>query len=162
MADKPEYQPNYPDGRGKPATWCNYFGHDAMKETGVNSKYITDNSGWPLLANKMEESLSEASKNPEETGVRKVSAEEAQNAANNGEPVLAAWNNPGGHGHAAVVVADNEKYDPDEGPRTAQAGNKNWTSKDDKHAIDAFKSGWKSYTGKDTRKNPVEFYVLDK
>lgn len=61
-------------------------------------------------------------------GWKSVSAQKAQNFANNGYPVVAAWKNTGGGaGHVQIVCpSKNGEYDSTQGVTVAQAGGKNY------------------------------------
>jgi hypothetical protein len=63
-----------------------------------------------------------------DNGWIKVSAEEAQIAANRGEPSITAFKNSNGAGHFQVIRPSDQPFDPKRGVYVAQAGAKNFQS----------------------------------
>ncbi len=119
-------------------TYCNIFAWDVMKAMGVElpqrvdaktkaPREFPDVKGTvELNANGMADWLEDKGA---EYGWVEVSAEEAQAAANRGEPTVAVWNNPGGIGHFQVVrpTQGNDKYNSNTGVYVAQAGGSNFS-----------------------------------
>ena len=118
-------------------TYCNIFAWDVMSAMGVDlpqrvdavtrePRQFPDVKGTEELnANGMAKWLAE---NGSKYGWVEVSAEEAQAAANRGEPTVSVWYNPGGIGHLQVVrpTRGNDTYNPNTGVYVAQAGSKNF------------------------------------
>ncbi|MBX7101614.1 MAG: peptidoglycan-binding protein [Myxococcaceae bacterium] len=140
-----ETNPRYTPRDGN--TYCNIFASDVMGAMGVALPHWVDGSGAPaapyqgheLDANATAEWLDSTGG---QYGWREVSAEEAQQLANQGFPAVATWNNPGGIGHIGVV----RPGDDTNGPALAQAGAQNLN---DAHVYDIFPEG------------PTRFYVND-
>ena len=166
VIDDVDVQPGYPDDNdladGVPPepgqtndTWCNRALERML--TALGNVILSDNphTGIPDIdyttANQMAENISNAAANPN-SSVSYVTAAEAQDAANDGQAVVAAWSNPGGHGHVALVVPDAEDYDPTLGPHISQAGTTNYSPSDNKYVRDTFPSAWGN--------EEVEFYIL--
>ena len=59
------------------------------------------------------------------SGVVELTGRLAQLLANCGIPIMAAAENPGGHGHIAIVAPDDSPYDNSRGPWTGDAGAQN-------------------------------------
>lgn len=143
VGSNPRYQPR--DGN----TYCNIFAWDVTKAMGAEIPHWVDAAGNPtdvgqgreLDANGVNQWLN--NQGPSH-GWREVSAEEAQEMANQGHPVVASWNNPGGIGHIGVVRPGeiNER-----GPALAQAGARNFN---DGHVKDSFGNV------------PVQYFVNDR
>lgn len=109
-----KYLPSGP--RGNRTTWCNVFTQDALKGLGVPQKNFPTG-----LANQMNDWFH---KKGAANGWRKVSAAEAQQLANQGNPTVATWKNPsGGHGHIGVIRPGQLKNGS---PTMAQAGGTNF------------------------------------
>ncbi len=154
-------------------TWCNRALDRMLAELGVDHDSILlpeevnykDKNGEKsslqyTRANDMADLASEAAKDPT-SGVKEVTAAEAQALANGGAAVIVTYrnyndsNNDGisDSGHVALVVPDNDPYNSGKGPQIAQAGSKNFDSKDEAYVSDGFKTPWKN--------GEVNFYVLD-
>jgi len=142
--NNPRYQP-----RGG-NTYCNIFAWDVTRAMGAEIPHWVDGAGNPaamgapgareLDANGGHRWLE--TKGPSH-GWREVSAQEAQNLANQGHPAVASWNNPGGIGHIAVVRPGEVT---DRGPAIAQAGASNFNNG---HVRDSFGNA------------PVKYFVND-
>ncbi|MFO7171949.1 MAG: hypothetical protein DIU70_003140 [Bacillota bacterium] len=121
-----EKNPRYKPGTD---TYCNIYLWDVTRAMGAEIPHWVDKNGNPvpvgkgieLDANKTAEWLKE---HGPRFGWREVTAAEAQEMANRGHPVVAAWRNPSGIGHVALVVPG--EYDPAKGPTITQAGSKNF------------------------------------
>lgn len=123
-----EGNPRYQAGRqGADDTYCNLFVSDATAMLGIPiPQYLDDETGrrrW-LDANAVCDWLVQ---HPGQW--RAVPAGEAQAQANRGIPVVAAWKNPGGIGHVALVRPGPEPPGAG-GPRIAQAGRRNFNATD--------------------------------
>lgn len=113
--------------QGHGETYCNIFAWDVTKAMGAEIPHWVDRSGNPtgvgqgreLSANGTHAWLGE---HGAAHGWREASAEEAQAAANNGQPSVATWPNPGGIGHMGVIRPGEIN---DRGPALAQAGRRN-------------------------------------
>jgi hypothetical protein len=108
VAANPKYQPRVVGGQKQ--TYCNVFVHDATTKLGASIP--------PMRANEMQGWL----KSPAH-GWKQIAPAEAQQLANQGKPVVGAWNNPQGHGH--VVMVRPGEYSATQGPTIAQAGKVN-------------------------------------
>ena len=140
VGNNPRYAPR--DGN----TYCNIYAWDATKAMGAEIPHWVDRNGSPaavgasgaheLDANGLNSWLNNHGAS---NGWRQVSAQEAQAAANQGQPSVASWRNPGGIGHVAMVR-------PGEitggGPAIAQAGGSNFNSG---HVSDGFGSRQPEY-----------------
>ncbi len=120
VGDSRQYQPvRGRDGRIV-QTFCNRFVHDATKKLGAPIPLsVREPSGqvkW-LKANDMHGWLSNSS-----NGWRGVSAAEAQRLANEGRPVVAAWQNPNPKGHGHIAMVRPGAYSTHDGPRITHAG----------------------------------------
>jgi hypothetical protein len=110
-------------------TYCNIFASDVMQAMGAPLPHWVDGAGNPtpdgvgreLDANNTNLWLNNSGPSH---GWRKISAEEAQQLANEGHPVVASWLNPGGIGHIGVV----RPGEMANGPALAQAGAVNTNS----------------------------------
>lgn len=115
-------------------TYCNIFVWDATRAMGAEIPHWVD--GRELDANSCSRWLAT-------TGVRngwsRVSAEEAQESANEGQPTVATWRNPNGIGHIAMVRPGTLTA---EGPAIAQAGSRNFNRG---HVADGFGSRTPEY-----------------
>ncbi len=117
-------------------TYCNIFASDVMQAMGAPLPHWVDNAGNPTPdgvgreLNANDTNLWLNAHGPSH-GWQKVSAEEAQERANQGHPVVASWNNPGGIGHIGVV----RPGEMGNGPALAQAGSLNTNSA---HVYDIF------------------------
>ena len=83
-----------------------------------------------------------------QNGWHAVTAEEAQNMANNGNPAVAVWPNQGGIGHVAMVRPGD--YSSASGPAIAQAGGQNTNSGT---VANNFSHAWKN--------GEMQYYVHD-
>jgi predicted chitinase len=118
-------------------TYCNIFAWDVTKAMGAEIPHWVDGAGNPTGVGQGREldanggHLWLQNQGPSH-GWREVSAEEAQQMANQGHPTVASWHNPGGIGHIAVVRPGeiNER-----GPAIAQAGASNFN---EGHVRDSF------------------------
>lgn len=124
VESNPRYQQNR---QGKGETYCNIFVMDATAKLGAPiPEFVRDQYGNVnyLDANEMQGWL--VAEGPKQ-GWREVSAAEAQRLANQGNPAVATWGNPGGIGHMAMV-----RSGPDTvgqyGPQIAQAGATNFSN----------------------------------
>lgn len=100
--------PHYVDAKtGAPRSYPNVSGAAELDANGVCTWLATHGSQY---------------------GWKAVSAQNAQNYANNGYPVVAAWKNSGGGaGHVQIVCpSKNGEYDSTRGVTVAQAGGKNY------------------------------------
>ena len=118
VSNNKRYEQRDVTGDGKDNTFCNVFAIDVLDAMGVN----VDRGRANTIANWFEEK-------GQDNGWTEVSAEEAQNYANQGLPTVAVWENPNpdDSGHIAIV----RPYDPtmgldSSGIYIAQAGSKNF------------------------------------
>lgn len=141
-------QERYEPGR-RGSTYCNIFVWDATRAMGVELPHWVDKvSGKPVDANEIrryyaahgypggdDDPYRELDANATTRWLRnegqsyswkKVTAQEAQEAANQGVPSVVAWENKGGIGHIAMVRPGT--FDPNKGPTIAQAGATNYRS----------------------------------
>lgn len=109
------------DGNGKILrTWCNIFGGDVRGALGVSAPLHWWLAG-ELRANDLIGWLAQHAVN---YGWRSVDEQGARTWASTGYPVVAAWFNPYGEGHEAIVLPS-----PADGPTMiAQAGATNFVS----------------------------------
>lgn len=126
VSSNPRYSANQ---QGKNETYCNIFAWDVTSAMGAEIPHWVDASGNPVAPGKGYElnankTVDWLNKYGTQHGWRAVTAEEAQQMANNGLPVVAGWQNPKGIGHIAIVRPG--EYSPTEGPNIAQAGGKNF------------------------------------
>lgn len=119
-------------------TYCNIFVWDVTRALGCEiPHYVERQSGDPryypnvdgayeLDANGVCDWLR---RRGDEHGWQEITAEAAQQYANAGYPVVAAWHNGGnGAGHVQMVCPSKSGgYDPARGVAVAQAGNRNFT-----------------------------------
>lgn len=156
--------PRYAPRNGN--TYCNIYVWDATRAMGAEIPHWIDASGNPVTDRSPVNGDRELDANgvcnwlathENKSGWHTVSAERAQDMANEGHPVVATWPNSGGIGHVAMVrpVEDQGEYStysPQLGPLVAQAGSHNsneiWVS-------NAF------YTGFRSQNNPVVYYAHD-
>jgi hypothetical protein len=115
-----EHNPRYqPDHWGKDETYCNLFVADATAMMGAPVPlFVLDSAGqkqWLDVRGML------AWLRAQTEAWRVVSADEAQQQANRGWPVVAIWPNLGGTGHMAMVRPGPEPIAPG-GPRIAHAG----------------------------------------
>lgn len=141
LLDSPRYQPH------NGATFCNIYVWDCTRLLGCEVPHWVDDdghqspAGWgrEQTANDMALWLGD---NGAQTGWRSVAPEYAQRRANQGNPTIAVWLNPGGTGHIAMVRPG--ELDPVKGPCIDQAGKRNFCSG---HVRDGFGA------------HPVEYFV---
>ena len=114
----------------KGETYCNIFVWDSTRAMGAEIPHWVDQSyanpvpqgqGIELSANG---SISWLETHGVTRGWQTVSAEQAQNMANQGNPIVATYKNPGGIGHVAMVRPG--EYSKTDAPRIAQAGGRNF------------------------------------
>jgi len=117
---------------GQNDTYCNIYAWDVSRAMGAEiPHYINASTGEPvqsgssnnveeLNANSMNDWLNTYGK---QYGWVQVSAEQAQDDANQGMPAVTSWKNSSGHGHMQVVSPSTDgKYDASRGVAIAQAG----------------------------------------
>jgi hypothetical protein len=90
--NNPEFQRG-PDG----TTHCNQATLDVAEAVGAPTGPLVDSDGNALLANQQARNLANSSEYAE------VTPDRAQQVANDGGLVIAAYDNPNGHGHVATV-----------------------------------------------------------
>ena len=129
VTSNPRYQ------RTSSATWCNIFAWDVMSAMQVKLPHwvkggvpasSTTSGATELNANATYNWLNNYGS---QYGWKKVSAADAQNAANAGKPTIAIWKNTsGGSGHVAVVrpAGNGYAFSAAKGPVIAQAGASNY------------------------------------
>jgi hypothetical protein len=128
-----ERNPRYRRGRqGRNETYCNLFVADASQALGAPIPlWLAEDSGGRryLNANAMQAWLLGAGA---ALGWQPVSADEAQQAANEGRPAVASWKNPRPEhpGHIAMLRPGACPVGAERGPRIAQAGRHNYQSTD--------------------------------
>jgi len=137
-------------------TYCNIFMWDVTSAMGAEiPHWVDEKTGVPrrfpdikgareLNANDTVDWLRTYGK---DYGWIKVSAEEAQMAANKGEPAITAFKNPGGRGHFQIIRPSEYGYDKERGVFIAQAGAKN------------FNSGYITQVYQKNRLNEIEYYI---
>ena len=123
--------------RTSDATWCNIFAWDVMTAMQVKLPHWVSKSGVPVTSftNGAHELTANATYNwlndhGTEYGWKKVTAAQAQSAANAGKPTIAIWKNPrGASGHVAVVRPETASFSLAKGgcPVIAQAGATNYS-----------------------------------
>ena len=129
VQDNPRYQVNR---QGRNETYCNIYVSDVTRALGAEVPHYADKTtGQPVSsgenaiamnANRMNDWLNGIGRN---YGWVKVTAQQAQNYANNGRPAVASWKNDSGHGHIQIVSPSADgTYDPARGVAIAQAGSK--------------------------------------
>ena len=130
VTSNPRYQ------RTSSATWCNIFAWDVMSAMQVQLPHWVKNNA-PATSNTS--GATELNANAtynwlnnygSKYGWKKVTAAEAQTAANNGKPTIVIWKNTsGGSGHVAVVRPEGNGYafSSARGPVIAQAGASNYS-----------------------------------
>ena len=115
-------------------TYCNIFLWDVTSALGCEiPHYVNPDTGEPMtypdVSGSMElnsnRTLDWLISKGGEYGWREVTAEEAQNAANQGLPAVTIWKNPGSVGHVQVVCpSEDGLYNAEKGPTISQAGRK--------------------------------------
>jgi hypothetical protein len=126
VAEHPRYRH---DQQGLDETYCNIFVWDVTRAMGAEIPHWVDAAGNPapdgtgreLDANALIEWLESCGP---AHGWEPVDEEAAQSLANRGRPVVAAWVNPGGIGHVAIVRPG--EISDVEGPVIAQSGARNF------------------------------------
>jgi len=126
--DNHRYRQRDFNGDGTTDTFCNIYVSDVTRAMGAEVPHwvLADGSptqGYPgdeLTANATAQWLEEHGPT---YGWREVSPEEAQDLANGGRPVVAAYDAKGATGHVAMVRPG--KYDNATGPAISQAGAEN-------------------------------------
>jgi hypothetical protein len=103
----PRYQSEIRGDRRE--TWCNIFAWDVTRALGAEVPHWVDRMGRATGAGSGRELTANATVRWLEThgaanGWAEGDAPSATRAAEAGQPVLAVWQNPDGHGHVAVVV----------------------------------------------------------
>lgn len=111
-------------------TYCNIFVWDVTRAMGAEIPHWVDANGAPVGVGKGRELNGNGTADwliriSSRYGWKEVGAEQAQQFANQGHPTVAAWLNPGGIGHVAMVVPGT--YSATLGPAAAQAGARNFT-----------------------------------
>jgi len=128
-----ETNPRYAvNKRGKNDTYCNIFMWDVTRAMGAEiPHYVNPDTLEPMYypnvkgarelnANGIYDWLGKVGG---QYGWVQVTAEQAQNLANQGKPVVTAMRNNSGHGHVQVVCPSKDGvYDPERGVTIAQAG----------------------------------------
>jgi hypothetical protein len=116
VENSPRYRVRDTTGDGKPDTFCNIFVWDATRALGCELEHWWN--GKELSANGLCDWLANVGTH---YGWTEVSDFGAALAVVKGKPVVAAWRNPKGTGHVAMVLP------PGEGGalRIAQAGKRN-------------------------------------
>jgi TolA-binding protein len=122
--------------QNKSETYCNIFVWDTTRAMGAEIPHWVDGQGNPVPQGQGSELSANGSirwleSHGSERGWRTVSAQEARSMANQGHPVVATHENPGGIGHVAMV----RPSDSDE-IRIAQAG---WNNFNDGTVQDGFR-----------------------
>lgn len=121
VGDNPRYRTNAHDDE----TYCNIFLWDVTRAMGAEVPHWVSGTGAPreprcgveLNANG---AVSWLEAHGPRYGWTRVSAEDAQRLANEGRPVIFAWLNRDGRGHAGVVRPG--AFHAEHGPAIAQAG----------------------------------------
>lgn len=118
------------DGNG---TYCNIFVWDVTRAMNCEIPHWVDRTGdtaVPRAGGAREININAGLDWMEDFGIphhgwQEVSAQTAQNHANQGRPAVAMWKNrmPGGHGHTAMIRPGSIN---NRGPATAQAGSINF------------------------------------
>jgi hypothetical protein len=119
-------------------TYCNIFVWDVTRALGCEiPHYVDKESGdaryYPDIKGAYEQDANATCdwllRRGADYGWREITAQEAQNFANAGFPVVSAWRNKnGGAGHVQIVCpARGGGYDPLRGVTVAQAGSRNFT-----------------------------------
>ena len=140
-----DVRPYYTNEYGVTGTWCNKGLDRMLDRLGVRHDTMLSNNpgtGKPDIewtkANDMAKNLDEAARKANNGVVLIESGKAAQEFANKGYAVVAAWYNPKGSGHVALVIPDAGQYNETFGPKIAQAGAENFGPKDNKYIVDGF------------------------
>lgn len=121
--------------RTRNSTYCNIFAWDVMSAMNVSLPHWISRAGAP--ANPYEKGASELTANATydwlykygpKYGWSRITAQKAQERANNGYPTVGVWKNTGkGSGHIAVIRPETKSYTYTENnPVVAQAGGTNY------------------------------------
>jgi WXG100 family type VII secretion target len=115
--------------QNKGETYCNIFVWDTTRAMGAEIPHWVNDQGNPVPQGQGRELSANGSirwleTHGAERGWSVVTAQDAQQMANQGKPVVATYENPGGIGHVAMVRPG--EYSLAEGPRIAQAGGRNF------------------------------------
>jgi hypothetical protein len=108
---------NDPHFQPSARTHCNEALVSIVHRLNAPDDDFTDNNGEPLLANQMARNLATSDQ------YTAVDPDQAQRLADRGILVVAAWDNPGGHGHVATVRPENVPGDNPRGRRGALISN---------------------------------------
>jgi monofunctional glycosyltransferase len=138
VESNPRYRRNRAD-RGE--TYCNIYVWDVTRAMGAEVPHWVDDAGNPKEPGRGHETTANGVVEwPDADGARfgwqEVGSDRAQDLANLGQPVIAAWLNPKGIGHVAMVRPCSPSR---EGPLLSQAGQTNSRSI---LASDAFGEAW--------------------
>jgi hypothetical protein len=117
VENNPRYTPRVQWEGGNFDTFCNIFVSDVTRAMGAEVPHFWE--GQELDANRTADWLRD---HGPDFGWRPVSEQEAQQMANDGKPVVVAWNNPDGIGHVGMVRPGEIN---ENGPALAQAGSEN-------------------------------------
>ncbi len=155
-----DVQPNYTNEYGVTGTWCNKALNRMLDRLGVRHDTMLSNNpgtGKPDIewtkANDMAKNLDEAARKTNNGVVLIESGKAAQEFANKGYAVVAAWYNPKGSGHVALVIPDGNTYKSNLGPKIAQAGAENiGPSKKDGYIRKGFGINW--------AKMGIKYYII--
>jgi hypothetical protein len=118
-------------------TYCNIFAWDVTSAMGAEIPHWVDNNTgaprqYPSITGAYETDANGAinwlRNYGSSYGWSKVTAAEAQAAANSGKPAVATWKNPNGAGHFQIVRPNKsgDVFDADKGVFVAQAGGTNF------------------------------------
>jgi spore coat assembly protein SafA len=139
VASNPRYAQRDSNKDGTTDTFCNIYVWDVSKAMGAEIPHWVDGKSapaepgakgaWEMNANATVDWLKN---HGGENGWRQVTADEAQARANDGNPTVAVWKNPGGIGHVGMIRPGEVT---EKGPALAQAGATNF---DDKQVQDGF------------------------
>jgi hypothetical protein len=117
VENNPRYTPRVQNPGGPMDTFCNIFVSDVTRAMGADIPHYWE--GQELDANRTADWLRD---HGQDFGWAPVSEQEAQAMANQGKPVVVAWNNPNGIGHVGMVRPGEINGN---GPALAQAGAEN-------------------------------------
>ena len=130
VRNAPMYQRGAGGNFDRPAegrTWCNQSTFDVTEATGVDGYDMFGSEGrWNTTADEAARSLSNMQEAPYQA-MTEIGGERAQELADKGYTVIAAWENPdGGSGHLATVSPFG-KYSEEKGPTVSNVGVENET-----------------------------------
>ena len=126
---RPKFQPDYPNWKGEPRTWCNEAANAILDELGYDTRPILEprgRIGWTSATTMYDNAvkLAAIAGGP----VHEVSPRQAQAMANLGIPILAAArrkiDDDKHHSHVGIVYPTNDQWNPKAGPLIGQAGAK--------------------------------------